>query len=209
LAVTTEVPIVRGAGRPVRFCDALRIDVTVPMTSKVCEPVVCNATSVVDDPAPSVIELPGTSVCPETTNWEAEFALIVLLPATIIGTTAEVVGAGTLRVDVTLPTTSNVRESVVCKAMTVVEAPVPRVSEDPGASVCPPTTNSEAGLALMVLLFTMMTGVAAGIVGAATLKTDVVLPSITTNVCEPVVCSATRVVDEPVPNVIDDPGTNV
>lgn len=133
----------------------------------------------------------------------------MLLPTTMTGAAVANVGTGALRVDVTVPTTSSVCVSVVCKATKVVEEPLPSVMEDPGTSVCPETTNSDAEFALIVLLPTTMTGGVAEVVGAATFRIEVVLPPTTTTVCELVVCSATTVLDEPEPTVIEEPGARV
>lgn len=63
-----------------------------PTTSWVSEFEVCSAITVVEVSKPSVIILPAARVWSETMYWEAEFAVIVLLPITMGAGTA--VGAG-------------------------------------------------------------------------------------------------------------------
>ena len=79
-------------------------------------------------------ETPGDSVCEPTTYSDAEFGVmmeepIVIGAAVACGTSAPAI------LDVELPTTSTVCEPEVCKATTVVDAPLPRVIDPPGDKV--------------------------------------------------------------------------
>jgi len=57
-----DEPIVKTGGTPVREGADWSIDVDVPMTSSISEPLVSSATTVVEMPEPSVIEEPGVKV---------------------------------------------------------------------------------------------------------------------------------------------------
>lgn len=74
------------------------------------------------------------------TYSEAELGVIVAKP-TVIGPGASELGVTSklpFTVDVELPTMSKVSEPDVCRATTVVEAPLPTVTDPPGDKVSEP-----------------------------------------------------------------------
>jgi hypothetical protein len=72
---------------------AWSVELESPTTKTVFDSFVSRAMMVVEDPDPIVTDEPGTSVCPEMTNWEAELADIAEEPM-VITTTGFAVGVG-------------------------------------------------------------------------------------------------------------------
>lgn len=106
-----------------------------PTCRTVSEPDVCRATTVVDEPDPTVMVEPGCRVCEPITSpldAEAETAVsVALLTTTFDG----VAGGASDKVDCFVPTCTIVWEPEVRTATTVVDEPEPRVILEPGCKV--------------------------------------------------------------------------
>lgn len=158
---------------------------------------------------------PGCSVCEAIMYSEAEFRLTMDDP--IVNACGKAVGVDETvgvacccgRVEVEEPTTTNVWESLVCRATMAADGPEPTVIVDPGARVCPATIYSDEPSGVIVLPPTTIgrTLFVVGTIGVSYIvEAD---DPICIMVLESSVDRAMTVVDDSELTVTDDPGTSV
>lgn len=101
----------------------------------------------------TVIAVPGRSVWDATTYSEAEFGVMTAEPIVNAGGCVDPAKAVCFSsVDVDVPTTKYVCESLVRRATTALEVPETRVISDPAAKVWPETTYFNEASGVIVLL---------------------------------------------------------